>query len=156
MFKIHFKLTSPSNSWHPPPLFISPDTTHRLLRMSCCWYNVTGTLNYIFILNFQNNDKLTTKKPLYEKRDNSIVKFIQNRQYLASWLKSVAMQDWFRNVENSPKCYFKEFCKMLRVIITKCRTCNHKLPIIETGRWNNLINIERCFNIWWRILLQCM
>lgn len=50
VFKIHFKLTSPSNSLHPTPLFTSPDTTHRLLGMSCCSYNVTGTLNYIFIL----------------------------------------------------------------------------------------------------------
>lgn len=90
----------------------------------------------------------------YIKRDNSIAKFIQNRQYLASWLKSVAIQNWFRNVENSPKCYFKGFCMILRAIFTKCRTCNHKLPIIETGRWNNLINIERCFNIWWLILLH--
>lgn len=91
-----------------------------------------------YILIFQNNDKLTTKKPLYEKRDNSIAKFKQNWQYLASWLKSVAIQNWFRNVENPPKCYFKGFCMILRVIFTKCRTCNHKLPIIETGRWNNL------------------
>lgn len=70
-----------------------------------------------YILIFQNNDKLTTKKPLYEKRDNSIAKFIQNRQYLASWLKSVAIQNWFRNVENPPKCYFKGFCMILRVIL---------------------------------------
>lgn len=76
-----------------------------------------------------------------------------------NWLKPIVketlinqfLQDWFRNVENSPKClnyrifkksfgqeiYLKKLPNDLRVLFTKFRTCNHKLPT-ETGRWSNI------------------
>lgn len=71
-------------------------------------------------------------------------------------LVNQCLQDWFRNVENSPKCfnyrifkksfgqeiYLKKLPNDLRVLFTKFRTCNHKLPI-ETGRWSNIERIHR-------------
>lgn len=71
-----------------------------------------------------------------------------------NWLKSIVkdtlvnqfLQDWFRNVENSPKSgqeiYLKKLPNDLRVLFTKFRTCNHKLPI-ETGRWSNIERFHR-------------
>lgn len=81
-----------------------------------------------------------------------------------NWLKSIVkdtlinqfLQDWFRNVENSPKClnykifkkgfgqdiYLTKLPNDLRVLFTKFRTCNHKLPI-ETRRWTNIKRFHR-------------